>query len=147
MEYLRIVQDGFDAEYTFAFGIDLQRQIAAMQFEDRQIIRRSLERDLPFRQPTFTFAISGPVRIAQNLSGPFSDPDASGFDRSTPGKSAPFMTDLKNKVPAVLHLVIGVLVMEAAAIPFFGIQSKAEAGAVDPTLADLAQSPYRRLGA
>ena len=135
------------AEYTFAFGIDLQRQIAAMQFEDRQIIRRSLERDLPFRHPTFAFAISGPVLIAQNRLDLFQiQTRAASIDQRLKNLFH-FMTDLKNKVPAVLHLVIGVLVMEAAAIPFFGIQSKAEAGAVDPTLADLAQSPYRRLGA
>jgi hypothetical protein len=53
------------------------------------------------------------------------------------------VADLKNEVPAVFHLVIGVLVTEAASTPFFGIQSKAEAGTVNPTLADLAQSPYR----
>jgi dipeptidyl aminopeptidase/acylaminoacyl peptidase len=37
-----------------------------MQFEDRQIILRCLDRDIPFRHPTFAFALSGPVLIAQN---------------------------------------------------------------------------------
>jgi hypothetical protein len=36
-----------DTEYAFALGIDLERQSAAMQLEDRQIIRRSLDRDFP----------------------------------------------------------------------------------------------------
>jgi hypothetical protein len=36
----------FDAKDAFAFGIDLEGQLAAVQLEDRQIIRRSLNRDL-----------------------------------------------------------------------------------------------------
>ena len=30
----------FDAKHAFAFGIDLQGQLATVQLEDRQIIRR-----------------------------------------------------------------------------------------------------------
>jgi hypothetical protein len=41
----------FDAKHAFAFSIDLEGQLAAMQLEDRQIIRRSLDRDLPFDRP------------------------------------------------------------------------------------------------
>ena len=37
-----------DAKDAFAFSIDLQGQLAAVQLEDRQIIRRSLDRDFPF---------------------------------------------------------------------------------------------------
>src|SRR6202045_2252977 len=40
-----------DPKDAFAFGIDLQRQLAAVQLEDRQIIRRSLDRDFPFGRP------------------------------------------------------------------------------------------------
>ena len=40
-----------DAKDAFAFGIDLEGQLAAVQLEDRQIIRRSLDRDFPFRRP------------------------------------------------------------------------------------------------
>ena len=38
----------FDAKHAFAFGIDLEGQLAAVQLEDRQIIGRSLDRDFPF---------------------------------------------------------------------------------------------------
>ena len=37
-----------DAKDAFALGIDLQSQLAAVQLEDRQIIRRSLNRDFAF---------------------------------------------------------------------------------------------------
>ena len=37
-----------DAKYALAFGIDLERQPAAVQLEDREIIHRSLDRDFPF---------------------------------------------------------------------------------------------------
>ena len=40
-----------DAKDAFAFSIDLQSQLAAVQLEDRQIIRRSLDRDFPFGRP------------------------------------------------------------------------------------------------
>jgi len=43
------MSDDLDAKYAFAFGIDLQSQLAAMQLEDRQIIRRFLERNLSLR--------------------------------------------------------------------------------------------------
>ncbi|HUE00901.1 MAG TPA: hypothetical protein VMR62_15125 [Bryobacteraceae bacterium] len=47
-EFLGIVDDHLDAKDAFAFGLDLQSQLAAVQLEDRQIIRRSLDRDFPF---------------------------------------------------------------------------------------------------
>ena len=47
-ELFRIVHDYFDAKHALAFGINLQRHLAAVQLEDRQIIRRFLDRDLPF---------------------------------------------------------------------------------------------------
>src|SRR5258706_1521549 len=44
----RVMGNDLDAKDAFAFGIDLQSQLAAVQLEDRQIIRRSLNRDFPF---------------------------------------------------------------------------------------------------
>src|SRR5258708_28005573 len=40
--------NGLDTKDTFALGIDLQGQLAAMELEHRQIVRGSLERDFPF---------------------------------------------------------------------------------------------------
>jgi hypothetical protein len=50
MQFCGVVRHGFDTKYVFAFGIDLQRQSAAVQLEDGQIIRRSLDCQLPFRR-------------------------------------------------------------------------------------------------
>src|ERR1039457_4995686 len=53
----RIVDHRLDAKYALAFGINLQTQLAAVQLEDRQIIRRSLDRDFPFSRFPFPLAI------------------------------------------------------------------------------------------
>ena len=43
-----VVNDRLNAKHALAFGIDLQSQLAAVQLEDRQIIRRFLDRYFPF---------------------------------------------------------------------------------------------------
>src|SRR5215831_19610801 len=48
---------------------------------------------------------------------------------------------LKDQVATVFDLITGVLLAEAAALLFVEVEREAQA-AVDPTLADLAQSPY-----
>ena len=47
VELSRVMGNGLDAKHAFAFGTD-QSQLAAVQPEDRQIIRRSLNRDFAF---------------------------------------------------------------------------------------------------
>jgi hypothetical protein len=54
----------FDAQDAFAFGIDLEGQPAAVQLEDRQIIARSLDRDLPFGR-----ALGAPAIFRTVLAG------------------------------------------------------------------------------
>src|ERR1700747_2424473 len=52
----------------------------------------------------------------------------------------------EHQVATVFDLIAGVLIAEAAALLLVEVEREAQA-AVDPTLADLAQSPYRpRLG-
>lgn len=48
-----------DAKYAFAFGVDLQGQSPAEQFEDRQIVHRCLDRDFPRGGLATSFAVSG----------------------------------------------------------------------------------------
>ncbi len=48
-EFLRVVDHHLNAKHALAFGINLQSQLAAVQLEDRQIIRRFLDRYFPFR--------------------------------------------------------------------------------------------------
>jgi hypothetical protein len=56
-----------NAKYAFAFGIDLQSQVATMELEDRQIIRMSLDRDFPFRRSSLPFAIFRTMFIAGDV--------------------------------------------------------------------------------
>src|SRR6266403_1628147 len=48
---------------------------------------------------------------------------------------------LKDQVATVFDLIVGVLIMEPATLLFVEVEGKAHTG-VNPTLADLAQSPY-----
>src|SRR5258708_33344271 len=50
----------------------------------------------------------------------------------------------ETRVPAVFDLIGGVAVAEAAAFLFLAIQAKDQARAVNPTVAHLPQSPFRR---
>jgi hypothetical protein len=50
--------NSLDTKHAFAFGIDLERQLATVQLEDRQIIRRSLDRGFPFARPLGSPAIN-----------------------------------------------------------------------------------------
>src|SRR5438132_14386370 len=55
-----------DAKDAFAFGIDLQGQLAAVQLEDRQIIRRSLDRDFPFGRVFGSLAINRATCVSED---------------------------------------------------------------------------------
>src|SRR5215510_3906530 len=50
--------------------------------------------------------------------------------------------DFENQVAAVLHLVVGVLVMKPALFLLVQVERKTQAGGINPTLADFAQPPY-----
>jgi hypothetical protein len=56
----------FDAKHALAFGMDLQGQLATVQLEDRQIIRRSLDRDFPFGRPLGSSAIDRAAPISED---------------------------------------------------------------------------------
>jgi hypothetical protein len=61
------VYDDLDTKYAFAFGVDLQRQLAAVQLEDGQILRgRSLDRYFPFRGALLPLVIPGAALVTQN---------------------------------------------------------------------------------
>jgi hypothetical protein len=58
--------DSLDAKHTFAFAIDLERQLAAVQLEDRQIIGRSLDAYFPFGRSLDWGAISRAATVSQD---------------------------------------------------------------------------------
>ena len=50
--------------------------------------------------------------------------------------------DFENQIPAVLDLVMGVLILKPASFLLLQVECEAQAGAINPTLADLVQAPY-----
>ena len=57
---------GLDTKHAFAFGIDLQSQVATVQLEDCQIIRRSLDRDFPWGCTLFPRAVLRSALVAED---------------------------------------------------------------------------------
>ena len=128
----------FDAKDAFAFGIDLQGQLAAVQLEDRQIIHRSLDRDFPFGR---TPAIFRAMLVTEDgLDGFQVEQRAAAVDQGLK-HLVHVCADLEDQVATVFDLVVGVLVTEAAALLLVIVEGEADT-AVNPTLADLAQPPY-----
>src|ERR1700746_3219715 len=104
--------NGLDAKHAFAFGIDLQSQLAAVQLEDRQIIRRSLNRDFPFGRALCSPAIFRTMLVS-----------ADGFDGLEIEWGTAAVDErlkhlfhvpayLKDQVATVFDLIVGVLIME-----------------------------------
>ena len=115
-----------------------------MQPEDRQIIRRFLDRHFPLGRFSFPGAIPGSAPMAENrLDRVQIQPRAAAVDQRLEDSLHP-TAQLEQQIPAVLDLVVGILIPEPTGLLLFQIQSEAQATGVDPTLTDLAQSPYRR---
>src|SRR6516225_9929833 len=51
-------------------------------------------------------------------------------------------TQMKDQIAAALDLIDGVVVTKPAPLLVFPIQGETQTGAIDPALADLAQTPY-----
>src|SRR5215471_8038079 len=133
--------NGFDAKDAFAFGIDLQRQLATVQLEDGQIIHRSLDRDLPFGRPLCSPPTFWPVLIPQDrLDGVQVQWGTAAVDQGLK-HLVHVRTDLEDQVATVFDLIVGVLVAEPAALLLVEVEGEAHTG-INPTLADLAQPPY-----
>ena len=145
VELSNIMSNSLDAKYAFAFGIDLQSQLAAMQLEDRQIIRRSLDRDFPFGRPHVAWAVFRPALVSEDRL----------YRLQVQRRSAAIDQGLEDllhapanheyQISAVLHLIVGEVIAKPAAFLLLKVERKAQTGAVNPPLTDLAQSPYSPL--
>src|SRR5260370_22322232 len=113
-----------------------------MQLEDRQIIGRSLDRAFPFGRPF------GSAEDFRTMLVSDDGLDGLQIERSTAAVDERLKhlfhvpADRKDQVSAVLDLIVGVLITEAAALLLIEVEREAQAG-INPTLPDLAQSPYR----
>src|SRR5882762_4884932 len=122
-------------------GNDLDAKDAFALGKDRQIIRRSLNRDFPFGRALCSPAIFRTMLVSED-----------GFDGLEIEWGTAAVDErlkhlfhvpahLKDQVSTVFDLIAGVLIMEPAALLFVEVEGEAHTG-VNPTLADLAQSPY-----
>ncbi len=53
------------------------------------------------------------------------------------------VADLKDQVPAVFELIDRIIVVKPAVLLLLEVEGKAQAGGVNPTVADLTQRPWR----
>src|SRR3984893_4113697 len=113
-EFLDVVSDGLHPKHAFAFGIDLQRKQAATQFENRQIIHRSLDRHFP----------GHPLLSSCSLGWTTLDPQ-DGLDlfhiQGTPASIDQSLKHLfhqpalgEHQIPTVLDLIDGILILKPA---------------------------------
>src|SRR6516162_5895036 len=130
-----------DAKDAFAFGIDLQGQFATAQLEDRQIIRRSLDRDFPFGRPLGSPAIFRAMPVSEDrLDGLQVQWRAAAVNEGLK-HLVHVSADLEHQISTVFDLIVGLLITEPAALLLVEVEREADT-AVYPTLADLAQPPY-----
>src|SRR5215470_8573826 len=114
VELLRVMGNGFDAKDAFAFGIDLERQLATAQLEDRQIIRRSLDRDFPFGRPLCSPAISRATAISQDRLDSLQVQWGTAAVDQRLKDLVHVATDVEHQVATVFDLIVGILVAEPA---------------------------------
>src|ERR1700750_1072164 len=131
----------FDAKHAFAFAIDLQSQLATVQLEDRQIIGRSLDRDFPFGRSLGSSAIFWAAPISEDrLDGFQVQWRAAAVDERLKDL-VHVSAHLEDEVSTEFDLIVRVLITEPAALLLVEVEREAHTG-VNPTLTDLAQSPY-----
>jgi len=138
------VHGGLQAQHVFALGVGLQLQAPEADPEPAEAVLRFLDHDVLRRRP------AGPVPVGPRLEaeqGPHR-----GDVQPGPGPvHDPVKQDLhlpagpEQQVTAVFRLIDRVAVTEPAAPLLPGVQAEAQAGRVDPPVADLAQAPYSRL--
>ena len=100
-----------------------------MQLEDRQIIRRFLDRDFPFGGLLFPLAISRAALVAQDRFDCFQvQQHAAAVDQRL--KDLVHMpADFENQVATVLHLVVRVLIVKPAPLLLLQVERETQAGA------------------
>src|ERR1700759_5064065 len=131
----------FDAKHAFAFAIDLQSQLATVQLEDRQIIGRSLDREFPFDRSLGSSAIFRAMPVSEDrLDGFQVQWRAAAVDERLKDL-VHVSAHLEDEVSTEFDLIVRVLITDPAALLLIEVEREAHTG-VNPTLAELAQSPY-----
>src|ERR1700679_3315379 len=110
-----------------------------MQLEDRQIIRRSLDRDFPFGRLHISWPVFWPALVAEDrLYGLQVQRRPAAIDQRLEHLlHAP--PPREDQVTAVLNLIFGKAIEKPAAFLPLEVQREAQAAAINPPLTDLAQ--------
>ncbi len=124
MQFLGVVSHRLHAKHAFAFGIN-QSQLATAQLEDRQIIRRSLDRHFPFGRPLFPFAICGTTLVSQDGLAGLEVKRRTAAVNQCLKHLLHVSADFENQIPAVLDLIVGVLTLKLALLLFLSVQCEA----------------------
>jgi hypothetical protein len=141
-QFFDVVGNHLDSQDAFAFAIHLDRQFPIMDFEDRQIIDRSLDHDL---QSGFALDVppeKTPMFGAKDGLDPL---QLKRGTRSINGALKDLLQDAasrKEEIPAILGLVNGIGVTESSSLLFPTLQSETQTR-VNPTLTGSNQAPYR----
>jgi hypothetical protein len=146
VQLLGVVNDHLDSQDAFAFAIHLDRQLPEMDFEDRQIIDRSLDHGLaskrgspflPLKEGTMLGAEDGLDHLeVQGGSRPIND---------TMKYLIQVASSREEKVTTIFALVDRIGVTESTFLLLPTLQSEAQTS-INPTLTGPNQAPYRARG-
>src|SRR3990170_2582130 len=137
-----VVSNYLDPQDAFAFAIHLDRQLPIMDFEDRQIIDRSLDHDL---KPGFAFDVPSEKATRFGAKDGLDLLQFKGGPRSIKGALKDLIQDApsrKEKITAILDLVNGIGVTKSTFLLLLTLQSETQTR-VNPTLTGSNQAPYR----
>jgi len=144
-QLFNVVGNHLDSQDTFAFAIHLDRQLPIMDFEDRQIIDRSLDHDL---EPGLAFDVTSEKGTMLGAKDGLDPLKLKRGPRSIDRALKDLLQDAasrKEEITAILDLVNRIGVTESTFLLLPTLQSKAQT-AVNPTLTGPNQAPYRARG-
>src|SRR6202050_904414 len=113
-----------------------------MQLEDRQIIRRSLDRNFPFGRLHVSRPVFWPALVAEDRLYRLQVQRRPAAIDQRLEHLLHATADPEDQVTAVFHLIVGKAIANPAAFLLLEVQREAQAAAINPPLTDPAQSPY-----
>src|SRR5262249_24462728 len=103
---------------------------------------RSLDRDFPLGRSLLPRPVAGTMPSPQDLLDSFQIQGCPAAINQRLKNLIHLATDFKDQVAAVFQLIDRILVVKPALLLLLQVEGKAQASAINPTVADLAQLPY-----
>lgn len=128
-----------ESEDSLAFVIDLVRLVVVTRFEDSQVVRRFLDLGL------WAFLVGASMRPVMPAVDRFEHRQAEVAARSVDQAlvdPVEFFAAFEDQVPTLLGLEDRIVVLKAGLLLLVEVEAKAQAGRVDPSVANLRQAPY-----